>query len=548
MTPLLARRLSQAFFLLLFLWLGFVLNEGHNWWQLSGWPVNLFLNLDPLAMLGVWSSSLVIHGAMLLALITLLSAFLWGRAFCGFVCPLGAINHFISWLGLRKKSPGRQLELNRYHPAQKIKYYVLALFIAAALAGQYLIFLDPIPLLQRGYTLAFQPLANAARHYQEAAPLAITLLLILLANLWRPRFFCRYLCPLGALLGIIGRLAFWRPALIEDACVSCRQCQSQCQGAANPQADLASGECLTCLNCLSACPSNALTYSSRAGAPAQAINPSRRLALSALAVGFVGVAGAMAKPAAALLRPPGALHEADFLARCLRCGQCIAICPGNVLQPMSLLHGVENYLTPTLNFNAGACRLNCNLCGQVCPSAAISPFSLAMRLGQEGQESLRLGLASVDKNLCLPWAYGRPCLVCEENCPVSPKAITVTDAYLPLTDWLAVAAVEPDGALIMSANLPTSLPRDVRARLRHEGDNWRTVAGAADSRLSLAAAPPGNLQPGQELRLYQHVQRPSVNPRLCVGCGVCQNLCPLQESKGIRVVPENKSNSSLFIG
>lgn len=538
-----ARRISQVFFLALFLWLGAVAAEGRGWLQADGWPINLFLELDPLAMLGVLASSGVIHGAMLLSLLVLLLTFLWGRVFCGFICPLGAINHFMGWLSLYGQKAANKLKLNQYHHAQKIKYYLLALFVAAALAGQYLIFVDPIPLLQRGYTLALKPLWDIGRQYQYAAPLAVALVVIIMANLWRPRFFCRYVCPLGAMLGLASRISWWRPTLIESKCSKCQKCAGKCQAAADPQDGLRAGECVMCLNCLETCPEGALVFKAASQPPSKAIDPSRRMALSALAIGAVGVAS-QPEPTTRL-RPPGALGEQQFIARCLRCGQCIAICPGNVLQPVSLLHGLDNYLTPTLNFNMGSCRIDCNACGQACPSAAITPFSKAMRLGLDGSHPIRLGLAAIDKNTCLPWAFNRPCLVCEENCPVSPKAITTHSSYHPLNNWLAVKTVAENGDITLNGELPPNISRDVWARLRHM-NNMLAIHSVSQSHINLGAAS-SLVQPGHELRLYLHLARPQVNPDLCVGCGVCQNLCPLEQAKGVRVWPENKTSSRLFV-
>ena len=544
MNLLTARRISQVFFLLLFIWLCMVLQEGQEWWQLSGWPVNLFLELDPLAMLGVLASSGVIHGGMLLALLTLLATMLWGRIFCGFVCPLGTLNHFISWLRMRNLNRVARSKLNQYHPAQRIKYYLLALFVAAALAGQYLIFIDPIPLLQRTVTLVIVPWWQEARQYQQAAPMALLLMTLLLSNLWRPRFFCRYLCPLGALLGLVSRLAWWRPRLSAKACINCGRCSANCQAAAEPQVNPMVHECVQCLNCLELCPTSAISFNGKSVEPNPPVNVSRRLVVSALALGALGVACSRVEPAPRL-RPPGALPEAKFLARCLRCGQCIAVCPGNVLQPLSIVHGVENYLTPILNYNLGSCRLNCNACAQVCPSSAIAPFNQAMRQGLDGHEPIRLGLASINRNLCLPWAYNKPCLVCEENCPTSPKAINTRMVTHPLTGWLTIERYSIDGTIEVAEKIAVPSGVDLLARVysQHEG---LAVEAVFDNRIKLSH-PTTMVGTGMSLQLCTKLAQPYVNPHLCVGCGVCQHVCPLEKAKGVVVYPENKNNSTLFI-
>lgn len=78
-------------------------------------------------------------------------------------------------------------------------------------------------------------------------------------------------------------------------------------------------------------------------------------------------------------------------------------------------------LTPRLVPRLGYCSFNCNACGQVCPTAAIPPLSL------EEKQGVRIGLASVNRDRCLPWAHDIPCIVCEEVCPVADKAIVLEE-------------------------------------------------------------------------------------------------------------------------
>ena len=143
-------------------------------------------------------------------------------------------------------------------------------------------------------------------------------------------------------------------------------------------------------------------------------------------MGVGGLAGSNRDPN--LIRPPGALDEDRFLARCIRCGQCMRICPGNIIQPALFEAGIQGLWTPAVNYRIGVsgCQPNCVACGQVCPTAAIRPLSLEEKQGTgefAAQGPIRMGTAFVDRTRCLPWAMDRPCLVCHELCPVSPKAI-----------------------------------------------------------------------------------------------------------------------------
>ncbi|MBC7224251.1 MAG: 4Fe-4S dicluster domain-containing protein, partial [Anaerolineae bacterium] len=79
--------------------------------------------------------------------------------------------------------------------------------------------------------------------------------------------------------------------------------------------------------------------------------------------------------------------------------------------------GLEGLWTPVLVPRLGYCDYSCHACGQVCPVGAIPPLSL------EAKRQQLIGLAYIDTNRCIPWADGRPCIVCEEMCPVPEKAI-----------------------------------------------------------------------------------------------------------------------------
>ena len=86
-----------------------------------------------------------------------------------------------------------------------------------------------------------------------------------------------------------------------------------------------------------------------------------------------------------IIRPPGALSEEEFLKRCIKCGQCMRVCPTNVIQPGGIDGGLENLWTPVLNNRIGSsgCQLNCTACGQICPTSAIRPITLSEKLGTD---------------------------------------------------------------------------------------------------------------------------------------------------------------------
>lgn len=118
-----------------------------------------------------------------------------------------------------------------------------------------------------------------------------------------------------------------------------------------------------------------------------------------------------------LIRPPGSLGENEFLAKCIRCGECMKVCPTNAVQPALLEGGLVGLWTPVLKMRMGYCEYECNLCSQVCPTQAIR------RIAVEEKQKIKIGLAFFDRNRCLPYASARTCIVCEEHCPTPKKAI-----------------------------------------------------------------------------------------------------------------------------
>jgi len=252
------------------------------------------------------------------------------------------------------------------------------------------------------------------------------------------------------------------------------------------------------------------------------------------------------------MRPPGALAEENFLQRCIKCGQCMRACPTNVIQPAMLEAGWEGLWTPVLNFRVGSsgCQLNCIACGNVCPTAAIRPLSLDEKLGRGDfaeRGPLRMGTAFVDRGRCLPWAMDEPCIVCQENCPVSPKAIYVREEF----------QVIRDGARTVTAATANSLTLDgeaLRPGILGTGDYFVRLASAdvSERRLitdhssqevkmstPLAATP----AVGSRMVIEVRLQKPCIDPARCIGCGVCEHECPVSGLRAIRVSAENETRN-----
>jgi polyferredoxin len=423
--------------------------------------------------------------------------------------------------------------------------------------------LDPIPLIHRSMNLviltAFDGVATASRFYVAAWSIAAVFFAALLLNLWIPRFYCRFVCPLGALFGVLARWTPWRIGKRQGECLGCELCENNCEGACDPFGKIHSHECLLCMNCLRACRQAQITYGPNRSAAGEVPSSgiTRRGFLTA------AVSGLAAVPAVRLagltnqnwnpgvVRPPGALAEEDFLTRCIKCGQCMRVCPTNVIQPATLEAGLEGLWTPLLNFRVGTsgCQLNCIACGNVCPTSAIRPLSLDEKLGRDkfaDRGPIRLGTAFVDQGRCLPWAMNKPCIVCQENCPVSPKAIYIREEFQVVRDGArAITAVTADGLTLDGAALSSGTlgTGDYFVRLENAAGERRLITENSGQDVKLAGQWTAAPSAGDKIFIEVRLQKPCVDPALCIGCGICEHECPVSGLRAIRVSAENESRN-----
>ena len=119
------------------------------------------------------------------------------------------------------------------------------------------------------------------------------------------------------------------------------------------------------------------------------------------------------------LRPPGARAEEDFLAACIRCGQCANVCPNQCIDLYGLEGGLENLGTPRITARSRGCTL-CMACTQVCPTGALTPLEATA----EGIAAVQMGTAFVAEDVCYSFA-GRTCGACYHACPLPGKALTL---------------------------------------------------------------------------------------------------------------------------
>jgi ferredoxin len=325
--------------------------------------------------------------------------------------------------------------------------------------------------LLRGNILPIMP-----NVFYASIVIASIFLAILSLGMIQRRYWCRHLCPLGALLGFASKWRLYRRT-VSDKCTECGICRKHCRMDAIPEDfhQTKHIECISCMDCQSICPVDAVHFRFARNSPTR-VDFSKRKVLAAgaagiLSVGLLKVGYINPEKRTSVIRPPGTLEESAFLQRCVRCGECIRICSstGAGLHHTGLESGWEGIWTPLLRPKVGYCDYNCNLCGQVCPTGAIKPLPLKER------QKIRIGNAYFDKTRCIPWYYGENCMVCEEYCPLPDKAIKFQESKFINTD-------------------------------------------------------------GKESELFL----PYIDESHCIGCGICVYRCPVEGQRGIFLTNANE--------
>lgn len=435
-------------------------------------PVDAFLRMDPVVALAAWAGSRSLLPSLWPAAALLLFTLVLGRFFCGYVCPLGTVIDASDAL-VRRTRPRASGPVPGVSPSWRRFGVLLLLFLAgAALLGVSFVFLaEPMVLATRFFALLVHPVASllARSGLGLLRPLADALDMTSLAYLqidvpryafqWftlavmvavlaggriAPRFWCRAVCPAGAAFGLCSSRPLIRRRVSED-CIQCGACQRACPMGAIPgdpfRTDFAA--CITCHACERICPTRAVSFGT--GAPAwPPVRPDRREALLA---GLAGAGAAMVTltglgaredtPAPGrihppeLIRPPGALPEREFLARCVRCGACMKACPTNTLQPAGLSAGIEGFFSPRVTPRRGPCEPLCTVCGEVCPTGAIRVLPAGEKIWA------KIGTAQILRHKCLAWEFDRRCLVCDEVCPydaISLRSVPGVSVAVPFVE------------------------------------------------------------------------------------------------------------------
>lgn len=418
-----------------------------------------------------------LSGSMTILILLLALTLLLGRVYCSVLCPLGLLQDAVARCRGRRKF--------RYtHGNTRLRLAVLVLFVVSLLGGIPLIFglLDPYSAFGRIATNIAAPiwamgnntLAIAAAKLDSfaiaPAPMwqkgfsallgAVITLGILSILAWRNgRTWCNTLCPVGTVLGLVGRFALLRPRIRAEKCVHCGMCAAVCKAscidAAKGRVD--ASRCVACYNCQNVCRHDALTFipmgaqpspqgeqampavptALSATVPSQSVatpkdgpSPSRRAMLMGLASSLAAIPAHAAsrvkdvvipahtrkqRPTRALpIIPPGAISLAHFSSKCTACQLCVSACTHQALRAQD--EGV-GMLQPTLSFEHGFCRVNCVDCSAVCPTGAIRPITVAEK------SATQIGRVVIQPELCIVQKDKVTCTACVRICP--PGAITL---------------------------------------------------------------------------------------------------------------------------
>lgn len=500
------RIVSQWVFGLFFVFLFF--NTRYTGQDVIPYPVNAFFRIDPLAGLTAMAAGrqILVFFWPLILLVPLTVIF--GRFFCGWICPMGS---FLDLFGRKSRRKAPRPE-GLFYPVKDVVLLVVLItsLFAVNLSG----LIDPLSLLIRSLAMGVvhpleksvhlvfdtawliggplssitEPVYGSLREHILSFELPVfrytvlflgLLLILVLLELRERRFWCRNLCPLGALQSILSSRAPLGLSIEKQSCIACGQCPETCRMGAIEgvkERNIRKRDCILCYDCIGSCGQEIIEHRpdlkmDLESGPVLAV--SRRAFLSAAGAGVLLplTMGRTARPdtlPAAVVRPPGAVAERRFLGLCLRCGECMRVCLTNGLQPTLFEAGVEGLWTPRLVSRIGYCEYSCTLCGQVCPTGAIT------HLDKVTKRQVCIGIAIIDKDRCIPFIRPEQCMVCEEHCPTPEKAIVFDDVVVP----------GPEGPVT--------------------------------------------------------IKRPRVIEHLCIGCGICEYKCPLDSESAIIIIRDGE--------
>lgn len=262
----------QVFFLIVNLWIGFQFYLFVRWAEnggrtpaisrpagVEGWlPIEGMMQFKYTILTGQLPA---LHpAAFFLFAAFALSSLLFRKSFCGWLCPIGTVSEYLWKFG--RRIFGRNISLPKWldYPLRSLKYLLLGFFVYAVAMMS--------PSAIADFVGSPYGLVVDVRMLNFFRFIGVTTGVVLgglaLASLFVRNFWCRYLCPYGALMGLISMFSPLRITRNEGACVDCAKCAKACPSVlpVDKRIQIRSAECIGCLQCVAVCPAhNALSLS-----------------------------------------------------------------------------------------------------------------------------------------------------------------------------------------------------------------------------------------------------------------------------------------------
>ena len=258
------RSLIQYSFILLCIWIGIEFYLFVTWGQAAGAStfyqrppgVEGFLPISALISLDYWLRSGIInsiHPSGLFILLAIIAVSLsLKKAFCSWLCPIGTISEWLWMAG--KKIFGRNLTIPPWldYPLRALKYLLLLFFVIS-------IGMMDVDTLKNFIYSPYNKVADVKMYlfFDQISRFALAIILLLgLLSVFIKNFWCRYLCPYGALLGFISILSPVKIMRKSHTCIDCKLCTKACPSSINVHTAVRvwSDECTGCYSCVEACP------------------------------------------------------------------------------------------------------------------------------------------------------------------------------------------------------------------------------------------------------------------------------------------------------
>lgn len=447
----------------------------------------------------------------------------FGRIYCSVICPLGVFQDVVSRISsMRKKKKNRF----RYSSAIAwLRYTVLVLFIAAFIAGisSFVALISPYSAYGRIASNLFAPIYdwinNCFAYFAKRADsyafysvdvwikgigtfvvAAVTFIAIAILAWRNGRTYCNTICPVGTVLGFVSRFSLFKITFDIDKCNGCKLCSYRCKASCiNPaEHKIDFSRCVACMDCIGNCNQHAISYKfipkkqtskSAESHEAETVDTARRSALTATAIlaatsllnaqkkqgdgGLAPLVDRKEPKRKTPLTPPGSLSAKHFAQHCTACQLCVTACTNKVLTPSGDL---MNFMQPVMSYENGACRPECTKCADRCPTSAIKPIT------REEKTSIQIGHAVWNKDACIVVKDSVSCGTCGRNCPAGAIHLVPRDA---MQEMLLAQSQKGDGGR------------------HHHGP--------------------------------QILMIPAVDEERCIGCGMCEYLCPARPVSAIYV-------------